>query len=242
MMKNKEKPRQSRIGSCLDSKGKMVMMSKGKIKLKEKKKEERKNNNDTLIENYKDLVHISKEAEEKYNILKNNLLILHQMKEQLECSISNKDKKLNIKKNMQLSKEEITDQLTRKLNELKEKTRMKKFEYDQLINETNKHQQILDKNVQLKNSIKEEMDLWLQKKKDFLNEITHERSEIYFNKKNRKEQLNKLLMIIKKEVNVNHNVNYLRMVQNTLNNEIDHFKNYKQEETKLAMDHLINLN
>lgn len=240
-MRNKDRCRQSKYVTYIDSKGKMIVTTRRKVKPKEDKKEVRKVDNNALIENYKDLVHVSKEAEAKHNSLKNNLMLLHKKKEQLEWSLSNKSKKLKIKKCKLQSKEEITDQLKKKLDALKEKTRMTKFEYDQLINETNKQQQILNKDAQLKTSIQQEMDEWVQKKESFLDEITHERTEIYLNKKNRKEQLNKLLIIIKKEVNIIHNVNYLKMVQNTLNSEINNFKTYKQDEANLAMN-LLNLN
>ncbi|CRG98698.1 conserved Plasmodium protein, unknown function [Plasmodium relictum] len=224
----------------LDSKGKLY--SNG-IKTEPKSKYDQIDfrNNYSLIENYSELKNLLKQAEEQYDFLKKELNLLQQKKDLLQWHICNNIKKLSMKRSEKQFKEETRIKLETKLKSLKDKTRIYKFEHDTLEEEVSKMEEELEKKMYVKNDVENKFNEWLNKKDDYLKDLTQERIQALNERKRRQNQLKKLLLVMKQENNKNYNINYLKKYESNLMNEISSYKNYNDFETKMVMD-LIKMN
>ncbi|CRG94355.1 conserved Plasmodium protein, unknown function [Plasmodium gallinaceum] len=224
----------------LDSKGKLYSNGiKNELSTKYDQIDLSKNYN--LIENYSVLQNLLKQAEEQYDFLKKELNLLQKKKDLLQWHICNNIKKLSMKRSEKKFKDESGTKLETKLKTLKEKTKIYKFEHDKLEEEVNKMEQELEKKIYVKNDIENKFNEWLNKKDDYLKDITQERIQVLKERKKRQNQLKKLLLLMKQENNKNYNINYLQKFESNLMNEISSYKNYNDFETKIAMD-LIEMN
>ncbi|SBT31603.1 conserved Plasmodium protein, unknown function [Plasmodium ovale wallikeri] len=192
--------------------------------------------NYSLVENCTQLQNLLNREEQQYHILMKELNMLQKQKDLLQWHICNNVKKLSMKKSEKKIKEESRSKLDIKLKSLKERTRIYKFEHDILEEEVNKMEKEFEKKIDRKNNIEIKFNEWINKKEEYLRDITQERVSAFRERKKRQIQLRKLLLIMKQEDNKNYNMEFLHKCENNLMNEICNYKKYKTYETKIAMD------
>ncbi|CZT98165.1 hypothetical protein PFAG_04701 [Plasmodium falciparum Santa Lucia] len=220
----------------LDSKGKLYT-SGLRSDTKEKYGEiPSSNKNHNLIEKYNELQSLLSKEEEKYDFVKNELGDLQKQKDLLKWHLCNNIKKLSMKRSDYKFKTETKSKLESKLKSLKDMNKIHKFEHDTLEELVHKMEQELETKMYIKNDIENIFNECINKKDEYLKDITQERISVFKERKKRQNQLQKLLLIMKQENNKNYNINYLKKYESNLMNEINSYKNYKDFETKIAMD------
>ncbi|CDU16312.1 hypothetical protein YYC_05001 [Plasmodium yoelii 17X] len=192
--------------------------------------------NYNLVENCNELQNILNKEEETYESIKREMDTLVKKKDLLNWNICNNTKKLSMKRSEKKLKVETKNKLEAKLKELKNKTKMYKFEYDTLEAEVNKMEEDLEKKMDLKSEIEAKFNRCLNKKDEYLKDITKERVGAFKERRKRQIQLRKLLLIIKQENNKNYNIEYLKKYEKNLMDEITSYRNYKTFETNAAMN------
>ncbi|SCL97647.1 conserved Plasmodium protein, unknown function [Plasmodium chabaudi chabaudi] len=192
--------------------------------------------NYNLVENCNELQNILNKEEETYESIKREMDTLVKRKDLLNWNICNNTKRLSMKRSEKKLKIETKNKLEIRLKELKSKTKMYKFEYDTLEAEVSKMEEELEKKMDLKSEIEGKFNRCLDKKDEYLKDITKERIGAFKERKKRQIQLRKLLLIIKQENNKNYNIDYLKKYEKNLMDEITSYRNYKTFETKAAMD------
>ncbi|GAW79457.1 hypothetical protein, conserved [Plasmodium gonderi] len=218
----------------LDSKGILysngITYEGGEKYLNEQNKEDY-----SFVKNYGELQILLRKEEQQYEFLKNQLNLLQKQRDLLQWHICNNVKKLSMKRSENKFKEQCKCKLEEKLKLFKDKTKIHKFEHDTLEEDVNKMEQQLDYKIKHKANVETKFNKWMDKKNEYLKDLTYERRNAFRERNNRQNQLKKLLLVVKQEENKNYNMDYLKKCEINLMNELSNHKNYKKFDTSLAI-------
>lgn len=190
----------------------------------------------SFVENCKDFINLTKHEESRFEYLKERLEETLQKNNALKLKIKNEDTKLNLLRGEKASYDRSANELEMKLNELKENSRIKKNEYYELLGNTKKMEKNLEEIFNEKKIVEDEFKNWIHDKSDTNAEISRERMELIKLRKSKQEQMKQILLLIKQGNNKNYNVNYLKTLENKLNEEINGYKSYKTDDLQTAME------
>ncbi|ANQ06393.1 Uncharacterized protein PCOAH_00009390 [Plasmodium coatneyi] len=187
-----------------------------------------------LVKNYSELQNILITEEEEHEALKKQLNLLQKQRELLQWHLCNNVKKLSMQRSESKYKEQFSSKLEGKLNLLKESTKMYKLERDILEDEVNKMEEQLQSKIQHKANVEKKFNGWMDKKNEYLKDLSQERRSAFQERNSRQKQLRKLLLVVKQEGNKSYDMDYLKMCEFNLINQLNHHKDYKMLEMSMA--------
>ncbi|EUD66760.1 hypothetical protein C922_02745 [Plasmodium inui San Antonio 1] len=187
-----------------------------------------------LVENYGELQNLLRKEEEQHAALKKQLNLLQKQRDLLQWHLCNNVKKLSMQRSECKYKEQFSSKLEGKLKLLKESTKMHKLERDNLEEEVNKMEEQLQGKVQLKAKVEKKFNLWMDKRNEYLKDLSQERRSTFQERNNRQKQLRKLLLVVKQEGNKNYDMDYLKMCEVNLMHQLSHHRDYKMLDMRMA--------
>ncbi|CAA9986696.1 conserved Plasmodium protein, unknown function [Plasmodium knowlesi strain H] len=187
-----------------------------------------------LVKNYSALQNILRKEEEEHEALKKQLNLLQKQRELLQWHLCNNVKKLSMQRSESKFKEQFSSKLEVKLKLLKESAKMYTLERDILEDEVKKMEEQLQSKVNLKANVEKKFNLWMDKKNEYLKDVSQERRSAFQERNNRQKELSKLLLVVKQEGNKSYDMDYLKMCEFNLINQLSHHKDYKMLEMGMA--------
>ncbi|GAB64948.1 hypothetical protein PCYB_041500 [Plasmodium cynomolgi strain B] len=187
-----------------------------------------------LGKNYSELQNLLRKEEDQHAALKKQLNLLQKQRDLLQWHLCNNVKKLSMQRSECKFKEQFSSKLEGKLKVLKESTKMHKLERDILEDEVNKMEEQLQSKEQLKANVEKKFNRWMDKKNEYLKDLSQERRSAFQERNNRQKQLRKLLLVVKKEGNMSYDMDYLKMCELNLMRQLSHHRDYKMLEMSMA--------
>ncbi|CAG9482448.1 unnamed protein product [Plasmodium vivax] len=187
-----------------------------------------------LVKNYSELQNLLRKEEEQHEALKKQLNLLQKQRDLLQWHLCNNVKKLSMQRSECKFKEQSSSKLEGKLQLLKENTKMHKLERDILEDEVNSMEEQLQSRVNLKAKVEKQFNRWMVKQKEYLKDLAQERRSAFQERNNRQKQLKKLLLVVKQEGIKSYDMDYLKMCELNLVNQLSHHRDYKTLEMGAA--------
>ncbi|KJP87362.1 hypothetical protein AK88_03042 [Plasmodium fragile] len=187
-----------------------------------------------LVKDYSELQNLLRKEEEQHDALKKQLNLLQKQRDLLQWHLCNNVKKLSMQRSECKFKEQFSSKLEGKLKVLKESTKMYKLERDILEDEVNKMEEQLQSKEQLKANVEKKFNRWMDKKNEYLKDLTQERRSAFQERNNRQRQLRKLLLVVKQEGNKSYDMDYLKMCKLNLMHQLIHHRDYKMLEMSMT--------
>lgn len=197
-----------------------------------------KKQSSSLIENYNNFVMATKNQEGQLDVLKKQLQKIQEKKSKLKINIANKEKKLGILEQKKVARDKTTGDLQHVLHELREKIKIKQFTHDQMTEDMKTLEEVLKKDLKKQKLM--EYNLMDSTNLSTTAQISQERVQLMKIRKEKQDQLNKILLLIKQGNTKNYNVSYLKELANNLIKEINCYKDYKTDDLNKTLE-MVNL-